>query len=411
MIPQAKIHDADPTPRSSRSQTSASASRTARRTRWSSSRGSTTARRSPARASPSSGSTTACSGGAPPAPTASRWRPTRRCATATGGSSPSSSRQRRTATRPTSGATGTKGCTVGLRYALQPPGGRPLLRGTVFTDRGVYRLGEEMHFKAVLRENSAAGIRLLPAGTPVLLSVRDSQDRVVDERTVKLTAWSSAEWTMTLPQEGSLGNYSVRAILERDKPKPKKPEALRPGDEPGPDNDEFVQYQKRVHASFLVAAYRRPDFRVDVALTGTPALAGSPLNGAVNARYLFGAADGIAAGLVDVLAVASLRRAGCHQREVSGRAVGVRRLHIRRAGPEPGNGAVPGDDADQGRHAAAEAGDGRERRQGLAVRARRRCRGRLASAHREPRGDDGAPRAVVRRRRNGCRISPSRRTA
>ncbi len=192
----------------------------------------------------------------------------------------------------------------GTRFNLQEAA--PLLRGTVFTDRGVYRLGEEIHFKAVLRENSAAGIRLLPPATPVLLSVRDSQDRVVDERTVKLTAWSSAEWTMTLPQEGALGNYSVRAILERDKPKPKKPEALRPGDEPGPDNDEFVQYQKRVNASFLVAAYRRPDFRVDVALTGapattpsrterapgTPALAGSPLNGTVNARYLFGAAMG-----------------------------------------------------------------------------------------------------------------------
>ena len=30
-----------------------------------------------------------------------------------------------------------------------------LLRGTVFTDRGVYRLGEEVHFKAVLRQNAA----------------------------------------------------------------------------------------------------------------------------------------------------------------------------------------------------------------------------------------------------------------
>ena len=199
----------------------------------------------------------------------------------------------------------------GLRFNLQEAS--PLLRGTVFTDRGVYRLGEEVHFKAVLRENSppsrapasaeatgetagggggAAGVRLLPAGTTVLLSVRDSQDRVVDDRTVKLNAWSSAEWTMTLPQEGSLGNYSVRAILERDKPKPKQPEALRPGDEPGPDNDEFVDSTKRVDASFLVAAYRRPDFRVDVALTGTPALAGSPLNGVVNARYLFGAPMG-----------------------------------------------------------------------------------------------------------------------
>jgi uncharacterized protein YfaS (alpha-2-macroglobulin family) len=200
-----------------------------------------------------------------------------------------------------------------MRFDLQEAA--PLLRGTVFTDRGVYRLGEEIHFKAVLRENSppspvaathpgaagktsghgdgAGGIRLLPAGTPVLISVRDSQDRVVDNRTVTINAWSSAEWTMALPAAGALGNYSVRAILARDRPTPKKPEDLRPGDRPGSRNDDLVSYQKRVTGSFLVAAYRRPDFRVDVSLAGIPAFAGSSLNGGVDARYLFGAAMGV----------------------------------------------------------------------------------------------------------------------
>ena len=54
-----------------------------------------------------------------------------------------------------------------------------------------------------------------------------------------------------------------------------------------------------VFGSFLVAAYRRPDFRVDVTLSGLPAegspkagdtaIAGDPLKGVVTARYLFGA--------------------------------------------------------------------------------------------------------------------------
>ena len=53
----------------------------------------------------------------------------------------------------------------------------------MFTDRGVYRLGEEVHFKAILRQNTpTAGIRLLPEGTRVLISVRDTQNRLVDER-------------------------------------------------------------------------------------------------------------------------------------------------------------------------------------------------------------------------------------
>jgi len=168
----------------------------------------------------------------------------------------------------------------------------PMLRGTVFSDRGVYRLGEEVHFKAILRQNTPNGIRLLRAGTPVFISLRDSQHRVVDERTVTINEWSSAEWTTALPGEGALGNYSVRAVLEIDKPKAKTPEDVDPGEVPSPELDDEVPYQKAVHGSFLVAAYRRPDFRVDVSFKSDGAMAGEPMKGTVSARYLFGAAMG-----------------------------------------------------------------------------------------------------------------------
>ncbi|MEO7270875.1 MAG: MG2 domain-containing protein [Vicinamibacterales bacterium] len=168
----------------------------------------------------------------------------------------------------------------------------PLLRGTVFSDRGVYKLGEEVTFKAVLRENAADGIHLLPAGTSIFVNVRDGQNRVVDERTVRVNTWSSAEWTLPLPTEGTLGNYHVRVMRETDRPKPKTAEQLRPGETPGPQTDDYVPYYKVVNGSFLVAAYRRPDFRVDVALTGDQPIAGDPIKGNVTARYLFGAPMG-----------------------------------------------------------------------------------------------------------------------
>ena len=60
-----------------------------------------------------------------------------------------------------------------------PSEAEPMLRGSVFSDRGVYRLGEEVHFKAVLRQNTATGVRLLPSGTPIVISVRDSENRAV----------------------------------------------------------------------------------------------------------------------------------------------------------------------------------------------------------------------------------------
>ena len=158
----------------------------------------------------------------------------------------------------------------------------PLLRGTVFTDRGVYKLGEEVHFKAVLRSNTPAGVRLLPEGTAVSIAVRDARDKIVDERIVKVNAWSTADWTFTVPAEGSLGNYSIRAILESDRAKP-KPDGTQP------DEYESGEWKKTVSGDFLVAAYRRPDFRVDVTLSGASRIAGDSLDGVVNARYLFGA--------------------------------------------------------------------------------------------------------------------------
>lgn len=158
----------------------------------------------------------------------------------------------------------------------------PLLVGSVFTDRGVYKLGEEVHLKAILRSNTPGGVTLLADGASVNVRVRDSQNKIVDERVVKVNAWSSAEWTMTVPSEGALGSYSVRAVL--------------PNDETHADTKESPDFEANpfdrslaVHGSFLVAAYRRPDFRVDVTLTGETKIAGDPLTGVVNGRYLFGA--------------------------------------------------------------------------------------------------------------------------
>jgi uncharacterized protein YfaS (alpha-2-macroglobulin family) len=169
-----------------------------------------------------------------------------------------------------------------------------LLRGTVFADRGVYRLGEEVHYKAILRHDTATGIKVPDAGTPVYVSVRDSQDREIDQREVKLSAWGSVEWTHTLPAEGALGNYSVLMRLRPFKDAAKKPstELVRQLNvESEVDGEaEGVQPRDSISGGFLVAAYRRPDFRVDATLTSATPFAGTTLTGTVTARYLFGAA-------------------------------------------------------------------------------------------------------------------------
>ncbi|HEX6642184.1 MAG TPA: alpha-2-macroglobulin family protein, partial [Thermoanaerobaculia bacterium] len=50
-----------------------------------------------------------------------------------------------------------------------------------------------------------------------------------------------------------------------------------------------AQQRGTITGDILVAAYRRPDFRVDVTLDANTSLAGTNLNGVINGRYLFGA--------------------------------------------------------------------------------------------------------------------------
>ena len=156
---------------------------------------------------------------------------------------------------------GLESWSFGLEYDLSEA--RSLLRGEVFTDRGVYKLGEELHLKAILRSDTPQGMRLLAAGSTVTLDLRDSQGRRIQRRTLKLNEWSSAEAAMRIPLEGALGNYQLSARVEGQR--------------------------GRIFGEFLVAAYRRPDFRVDVKVSGDDAVAGANLQGVVTGRYLFGA--------------------------------------------------------------------------------------------------------------------------
>jgi uncharacterized protein YfaS (alpha-2-macroglobulin family) len=168
----------------------------------------------------------------------------------------------------------------GLPYELHES--TDILRGSIFTDRGVYKPGEEMHAKAIVRADTPTGVRLLPAGSTLDVRVRDARGQDVDRRTITLTRWSSAEWTWTVPAAGTLGNYSIEARM------PAPPRAER--NDASPEATESSgDWLKRISGSFLVAAYRRPDFRVDAQITADRPIAGAALSGHIDARYLFGA--------------------------------------------------------------------------------------------------------------------------
>jgi uncharacterized protein YfaS (alpha-2-macroglobulin family) len=143
------------------------------------------------------------------------------------------------------------------------------LRGSIFTDRGVYKPGEEAHVKAVLRNAAADGMQTPPAGAEFDVVMRDEDQHEVDRRRVAVTRWGSADWTWLAPADASLGFYTI--------------EVSRAG--AGEDDD-------RVIGKFRVAAFRRPDFRVDATLAAEPPVLGSTLRATTEASYLFGAPVG-----------------------------------------------------------------------------------------------------------------------
>ena len=278
----------------------------------------------------------------------------------------------------------------GVSYNLDQA--EPMLRGTVFTDRGVYRLGEEVRFKAILRHNTPQGIRLLPAGTAVFVSVRDAQDRVVDERTVTVNGWSSAEWAL----DASGARHARLATRcapcsKRSARGRRSPRSFVRATSLGRETDDQVGYEKSVYGNFLVAAYRRPDFRVDVKMTSAAVKAGEQVKGTVSAKYLFGAAMPgrpatwtwtRSAGFAAPQAVYDALPDGDRWEFVGD----VEPPGRRGAGDEPGN-----EDGAQRRDRRGPADEARRRR-AVRLHARSRRRGRVPAAHRESRLGHGASR-------------------
>ncbi len=159
--------------------------------------------------------------------------------------------------------------TRNINYDPGEPGA--VLRGSVFTDRGVYKEEEEVHIKAVVRDDTANGMRLLAAGSALDVVMHDARYREVDRRTITVNRWSSAEWTWRVPDGAALGHYQIAMSRAGARALNRAPV---------------------VGGTFLVAAFRRPDFRVEATLTADPAVLGSTLRGMVEAKYLFGGALG-----------------------------------------------------------------------------------------------------------------------
>ncbi|RME36088.1 MAG: alpha-2-macroglobulin, partial [Thermoflexia bacterium] len=130
----------------------------------------------------------------------------------------------------------------------------------VYTDRPIYRPGQPVYFRGVVRAEDDARYTLPSAGETVSVTVRDDQGAEIYQETLPLSDLGTFNGQFTLAPEAGLGYYYIE-----------------------------VAYRKQTDGvGFQVAMYRRPEFQVTVTPEKDQVLAGDRINVAVQATYFFG---------------------------------------------------------------------------------------------------------------------------
>lgn len=137
-------------------------------------------------------------------------------------------------------------------------------RGLLFTDRGLYRAGETIHFKGLVRQKTDGEWAASTDSVEVVIHSPDGEETFADR--FPLSPMGTFDFTWTSPESATLGSYY--AYVRR--------------------TDEQATY---IAGDYVrIDAFRRATFSVDVNTSAPQYVAGDFLEGAVSGRYLFGTA-------------------------------------------------------------------------------------------------------------------------
>ncbi len=145
-------------------------------------------------------------------------------------------------------------------------GVRPEGHGLVTPERGVYRPGEDVLLKGVLRYRTLGALRVPAAGSKVVLKIVDPRGNEAFKTEVGLSRFGTFDAKVPLGADAPLGWWNAQAKLDVD------------------------GKEIEVTGSFRVEEYRAPQFQVDVRAAAKEVVAGDPLAATASARYLFGGA-------------------------------------------------------------------------------------------------------------------------
>ena len=148
--------------------------------------------------------------------------------------------------------------------AALPPAPEPYSVYPV-TDRPIYRPGQTVQYKAVIRTRTFAdapgGVLLQPlANKPVVVEVRDATDALLSRQTVTTNGNGSLAGSFQLAAEPTLGHWQTVVVLG----------------------------ERRYYGAFDVEAYRKPEMTVAVAFGAAHTLGGAKVPVDISARYFYG---------------------------------------------------------------------------------------------------------------------------
>jgi uncharacterized protein YfaS (alpha-2-macroglobulin family) len=141
-------------------------------------------------------------------------------------------------------------------------------RGTVFSERGIYRAGETVHLKGIVRKN-VKGQWQLPTLRDVACEIKDPFQKSVFKGRAAIDGFGSFSLDFETRPDASLGTYFLSAALP----------AESAGDK-----------EARISESFRVEAFRPAEFEVHLRSLKDSFVFGEPFQAEVRGAYLYGGA-------------------------------------------------------------------------------------------------------------------------
>jgi uncharacterized protein YfaS (alpha-2-macroglobulin family) len=154
----------------------------------------------------------------------------------------------------------------GIYYDWNPQ--PPAFQGSVFSERGIYRAGEDVHIKGIVRKKEK-GEWVLPGAEEVECEILDPFQKSVFKDSAALDEFGSFALDFRSGQESSLGFYQVKVSVPQDQSRGK----------PFP-----------LYGSFRVEAFRPAEFEVHLRAEEESRVFGQEYAAEIRSRYLFGGA-------------------------------------------------------------------------------------------------------------------------